>query len=244
MDSLGYRSIVCNQIMDLLPKRILLIGSVCCLLGALSAWSLYASVQEKHIQWNPAGFLLPIGVILVLVRRTHLVPDEKPKILLVTGVLFTLSGFFAMAGNYQELSRAGATPQPGAILLPLGIGLIFGRPFCRAFLRLILFVAMGYALLTALGLLQSPSEASTNAESPPVMVFPSWHATLGVLTILGLVGVERLLYSSKSEAFFRRGVSLARQRVSGVEVEHPGGSGLGQDHGSESITEHTNRELG
>lgn len=173
-----------------MPKRILIIGLILCLFGALSAWNLVSIIDEHQLTWNAYGFLLPVGVILVFVRRTDIIPGKYPKILLLLGVLFTLFGFFAMLDNFKKVVSHGEIPPIGTVLLPLGGGLIFGRPFCRAFVRLLLYMGF-FAVATSwiIVLLNGHFNDIPRSVLPPFI--------LGLL-----ITADRMLYSARANEFF------------------------------------------
>ena len=205
-----------------IPGRIWLVAAVSCLAGAWFAWELVSMIRESGVVWNPLGFMLPVGVILVMVRKTPLIPDQRPKILLFAGVVMTLSGFFIMMDNYQRLSSGGGHPQPGAILLPLGIGLLFRRPFCRAFLRLIIMATIFGALLYCLGMFDvsaGPAQldlsvSDGDAKYPVIENSETKRALLPgiVLISLGLLA-DRALYSRRSQIFFASGGSMKNKQA-------------------------------
>lgn len=161
-----------------------------CVLGSASAWRLVSVIDEHELGWNPTGFLLPLGVIMVLVKRTDLSPGRYPKLLLVFGVLFTLIGFFGIVENFRGLMKHGEIPQFGTILLPLGGGLIFGRPFCRAFVKLLIYMGLiGIGASWLITLLNGNFADPVKLMLPPAM-------------IAGLIISDRLLYSERANSFF------------------------------------------
>ena len=174
-----------------MPKRIITIGLILCALGGLSAWQLMAIIDRHDLRWNPAGFLLPLGVVLVFVKRTQLTPGAYPKVLLSLGAIFTLMGFFAMVGNFSQVIEHGEMPQVGTILLPLGGGLIFGRAFCRAFVKLLVYMSM---VAVAAG--WSVDLINEKFSDPEKIILPP-------LLIGALIVADRVLYSQKSNEYFR-----------------------------------------
>lgn len=201
-----------------IPGRIWLVAGVSCLAGSWFAWELVSMIRESGVVWNPLGFMLPVGVILVMVRKTPLIPDHRPKILLFAGVVMTLSGFFIMMDNYQRLSSGGGHPQPGAILLPLGIGLLFRRPFCRAFLRLIIMATIIGSALYCLGMFDAsagPVQLNTSfsdGDSDGSVIENDTNRALlpGIALILLGVLADRALYSRRSQNFFSSGAGIEK----------------------------------
>lgn len=174
-----------------MPKRIITIGLILCVLGTVSAWHLVTIIDKHDLVWNPAGFLLPLGVVLVFVKRTKLMPGEYPKVLLVFGVVFTLLGFFAMVGNFRQVIENGEIPQIGTVLLPLGGGLLFGRAFCRAFVKLLIYVAI---MAVGTGFLVTLINA--NFSDPQKLILPP-------ILLTALIIADRTLYSKKANEYFK-----------------------------------------
>lgn len=48
-----------------MPKRILIIGILYCLFGALAIWDVISKLFDSHINLNFAVFLLPVGIGLL-----------------------------------------------------------------------------------------------------------------------------------------------------------------------------------
>lgn len=178
------------------PRRVWMSGFVCVFIGLFSIWQLSSAVMRHGIEWNWAALLLPIGVVCVLVKRTSLMPSGQPKWRLVLGVFATLIGFFVMSENFSALSREGETIFPGAIFIPLGIGLVLGRPFCRAMIRVLLVIGIFLGGVGAMGY-EENFRVEQAADSSGTLWF---YLVSGAMLLV----MERVLYSGCCNDFFMR----------------------------------------
>lgn len=187
------------------PRRVWMSGLVCVVIGVFSICQIVSAVIRHGVQWNWAAILLPVGVVSVLVKRTDLVPSMQPKWRLVLGVLATLIGFFVMSENFSALTQVGETIFPGAIFIPLGIGLVLGRPVCRAMIRVMIAIGIFMAASGAMG-----HGKNLVLEMPPDSSGHSWiYFIAGAILLV----MERVLYTGRSNEFF------VQTRSSEIEVK-------------------------
>lgn len=127
-----------------------------------------------------------------------------PLRILIIGILFCLGGLSAIWDVLSSLFRSHINLNFAVLLLPVGIGLLRGRPSSQWWARF--WIILGYIMCIAMVVLVISSPANAHAswfgrriEGPSAVPYAIVVATLAALFLFAL---HKLLYSPKATAYF------------------------------------------
>jgi putative effector of murein hydrolase LrgA (UPF0299 family) len=130
-----------------------------------------------------------------------------PERVLIIGLLFCLGGVLAIWDVLSALAESNVNLNFAVFLLPVGIGLLRGKPRSQWWARF--WIVLGYGLCGLMVVLAvaSPESAhatwfDTRVRGPEAVPYVIGMALL--FTVL-LFGLHKLLYSEKANRFFQSG---------------------------------------
>jgi hypothetical protein len=130
-----------------------------------------------------------------------------PKRVLVIGMLFCVGGILAIWDVVASLLNGDINLNFGVLLLPVGIGLLRGRPSSQWWARFwIILGYIGCGLLVAAVIVWPEAAYATWFDSQlrgPAAV--PYVVGMAMLSAVLLVVMHKLLYSEKANEFFRSG---------------------------------------
>jgi uncharacterized membrane protein (DUF485 family) len=142
-------------------------------------------------------------------------PSKMPKRVLVIGLLFCLGGVCAIWDVLSALFRSCLNLNFAVLLLPVGIGLLRGKPSSQWWARF--WIILGYVLCGLLvvfvPLLPGSAHATwfgTDLHGPEAVPYVIGMALFFAVLLFVL---HKLLYSEKANRFFRRDRPLTRWRL-------------------------------
>ena len=129
-----------------------------------------------------------------------------PKRIIIIGILFCLAGFSAIWEVLSDLMRSHINLNLAVFLVPVGIGLLRGKPRSQWWARL--WIILGYTLcaLLVVVVIMSPENAHASwfgSEIRGSRAIP-FVLLLATLLAVALIAMHKLLYSEKSKIYFNK----------------------------------------
>jgi serine/threonine protein kinase len=129
-----------------------------------------------------------------------------PKRIIIIGILFCLGGFSAIWDVLSDIFRSHINLNFAVFLLPVGIGLLRGKPRSQWWARF--WIILGYILcaLSVVVVIVSPENAHASWFDSEIRGSAAIPYVLLMLALLAvaLIAVHKLLYSEKAQIYFKR----------------------------------------
>jgi len=129
-----------------------------------------------------------------------------PKRIIIIGILFCLGGFLAIWEVLSDLFRSHINLNFAVFMLPVGIGLLRGKPRSQWWARF--WIILGYILCALLVMIVILSPGNAHASWLGREIRGSgaipYVLLVSALLAVALIAMHKLLYSEKAKVYFNR----------------------------------------